>query len=435
MGTVLLARRREQRVTLEDSRPGAAAGNPPVSVKWARWAVKRICAQTVGNERKYKGNTVASSLTPRRPYSTGDLKIGTAQGKPGAYAYGALDALALPTGGFEAFPIIIAQGREPGPHLWLTASIHGDEYAGIRTIHDLLAPDLPERLRGAIIAVPALNPAGLRTGERTAYYHRKQDPNRLFPAPFRRASGDPSPETAPPLEAAYRRLFDLMDATADLLIDLHNYVIGSAPFTFRDPVYYVDERDRPAAQKLFAATDAMHHAFGFSVVNEFASPEYLKKGLHRSVSGAALNTLGIPAFTAELGGYLTVDTTIVAAATSAIRNVMRWAGMLGGAPELLSDIPIFMPGYAVRRIQHPLAPVAGIAHFLVRAGVEVQAGEVVARMRDLHGRPIGPEDGKVRTAHSGFVLGVSQGAAFFQNDPLLSMAIRDSGEMVQRYPG
>ena len=226
-----------------------------------------------------------------------------------------------------------------------------------------------------------------------------------------------------------------MGATADLLIDLHNYVIGSAPFTFRDPVYYLEERDRPNAQKLFATTDAMHHAFGFTIVNEFASPEYLKKGLHRSVSGAALNTLGIPAFTAELGGYLTVDTTIVGAATCAIRNVMRWAGMLDGPPESLSGIPIHAPGYPVRRIQHPLAPAAGIAHFLVRAGTQIQAGEVVARMRDLHGRAIGPDGGQVRTAHGGFVLGVSQGAAFFQNDPLLSMAIRDSGEMIQRYPG
>ncbi|MCC7208866.1 MAG: succinylglutamate desuccinylase/aspartoacylase family protein [Anaerolineae bacterium] len=378
---------------------------------------------------------MASSLTARRSYATSALKIGTAHGKPGAYAYGALDALALPTGGTETFPIVIAQGRQPGPTLWLTASIHGDEYAGIRTIHDLLTPDLPERLRGAVVAVPALNPAGLRTGERTAYYHRKQDPNRLFPAPFRRPGGDPLPENAPPLEIAYRRLFDQMGATADLLIDLHNYVIGSAPFTFRDPVYYLDERDRPSAQKLFGTTDAMHRAFGFTVVNEFASPEYLKRGLHRSVSGAALNTLGIPAFTAELGGYLTVDTTIVNAATSAIRNVLRWAGMLDGAPEPLVGIPVHAPGHAVRRIQHPLAPAAGIVHFLARAGMQVQAGEVVARMRDLHGRPIGPDEGQVRTAHSGFVLGVSQGAVFFQNDPLLSMAIRDSGEMVLRYPG
>jgi predicted deacylase len=375
------------------------------------------------------------TLTPRRPYATGALNIGTAHGKPGTYAYGTFDALALPTGGSEAFPIIIAQGHEPGPNLWLTASIHGDEYAGIRTIHELLSPGLPERLRGAIIAVPTLNPAGLRTGERTAYYYRKQDPNRLFPAPFRRPGGDPLSENAPPLELAYRRLFDLMNTTADLLIDLHNYVVGSAPFTFRDPVYFLDERDRSNAQKLFATTDAMHRAFGFTVVNEFATPDYLKKGLHRSVSGAALNTLGIPAFTAELGGYLTVDMNIVTAATSAIRNVMRWAGMLDGPPEPLTDIPIYMPGHAVRRIQHPLAPVAGIAHFLVRAGVQVQAGQVVARMRDLQGRAIGPDDGQVRTAHGGFVLGVSQGAAFFQNDPLLSMAIRDSGEMVQRYPG
>ena len=284
------------------------------------------------------------------------------------------------------------------------------------------------------MAVPSLNPAGLRTGERTAYYQRKQDPNRLFPAPFRRGGNDALPDGAPPLEIAYRRLFDSISATADMLIDLHNYVIGSVPFTFRDPVYFLDERDRAAAQRLYSTTDAMHRAFGFTIVNEFASPDYLKKGLHRSVSGAALNTLGIPSFTVELGGYLTVERTIVTAATAALRNVLRWAGMLEDPLEPLDGIPIFAPGHPVRRIQHPLAPAAGIAHFEVRAGDTLQTGDVVARMCDLHGRPIGPDDGQVRTLHSGFVLGLSQGAAFFHNDPLLSLAIRDFGDMLQRFP-
>ena len=77
---------------------------------------------------------MASSLTPRRPYEPGGLIVGALRGEPGGYAYGTLEALTLPTGGAETFPIIIAQGHEPGPVLWLTASIHGDEYTGIRTI-------------------------------------------------------------------------------------------------------------------------------------------------------------------------------------------------------------------------------------------------------------------------------------------------------------
>lgn len=67
-----------------------------------------------------------------------------------------------------------------GPTLWLTANIHGPELAGLPVIHRLLTADLAARLHGTLIAVPSLNPAGLRTMERLPYYSHT-DPNRLWP--------------------------------------------------------------------------------------------------------------------------------------------------------------------------------------------------------------------------------------------------------------
>ncbi len=49
------------------------------------------------------------------------LKIGTATGQPGQITYGSLEAVALPSGGSDQFPVIIAQGRDDGPVLWLKA--------------------------------------------------------------------------------------------------------------------------------------------------------------------------------------------------------------------------------------------------------------------------------------------------------------------------
>jgi predicted deacylase len=363
------------------------------------------------------------------------LVIGTARGTPGAYEYGALDALALPSGGMESFPVIIAQSQREGPVLWLTASIHGDEYTGVQVIHRLLTPELLASLRGAIVALPTLNPAGLRVGERTAYYQRRHDPNRLFPLPQRRETAGSPPEGLPPLEASYRRLFEHIQATADFLIDLHNYSIGSIPFALRDPVYYMDAGGHAAAEHLWNLTDGMLKAFGHTVVNEFASGEYLKKGLHRSVSGAALNSASIPAFTAELGGYLTVDPVLVEAAVVGIRNVMRWAGMLDTEPEPILGVPVYTPGYPIRRMQHPHAPAAGIVQFLTRAGESIRAGQPVARITDIWGRPAAPDNGLIRTAYDGLVLGLAQGAAFYQSDPLLSLAVRDTEQRIMRYPG
>ena len=85
-----------------------------------------------------------------------------------------------PAGGSDSLPVIIAQGQRDGPTFWLTTGIHGIEHAGIQVIHRLITPELLSDLCGTLVAIPALNPAWLRTHQRKAYYHAG-DPNRLFP--------------------------------------------------------------------------------------------------------------------------------------------------------------------------------------------------------------------------------------------------------------
>ncbi len=341
----------------------------------------------------------------------------------------------MPSGGTDSFPIIIAQGEQPGPVLWLTASIHGAEYTGVAVIHQLLTSDLVRQMQGTVVAVPTLNPAGLRTLDRVAYYLPGQDPNRLFPAPPPKRGSVMLDGPLSALELAYQSLFRYISDTADYLIDMHNYPIGAVPFALRDPVYYRGVRDRIAAQQLQTRVGEMLAAFGMTIINEFASADYLKKNLHRSVSGAALNTAHIPSFTAELGGYLTVDPAIVNATVSGIRNVMRWAGMLQGPAEPLTTIRPIVLGYPLRRTQHPFVPASGIVHYLVKAGDMLNMGDPVARLTDIFGRPIGDEDGLIRSELSGVVLALLHGAICYQNDALLSLAIRDDSDLVLPFPG
>ena len=361
------------------------------------------------------------------------LIVGSAQGQPGQISYGAFDAVELPSGGIDRFPVIIVQGAQPGPTLWLTAAIHGAEYTGIAVIHRLLTADLAARLHGTLVAIPTLNPAGLRTGQRSPYYLGGHDPNRMFPAPhLKNIAGSDIPASA--LELAYKRLFEVITESADYLIDLHNFSIGSLPFAFRDPVFYRDGRDRLAAQKLQETIGTLLNAFGHTIVNEFVSAEYLKKNLHRSVSGAVLNTGRIPAFTVELGGYMTVDPAIAAAAAAGVRNVMRAVGMLSDPPEVISGIRVLNPGFAMRRMMHPYAPVSGIIQYMVASGDPVAIGEPVARVTDIYGRPIGPHNGEVLCEYDGYVLGLSAGATCYQNDPLLSLLVKDDNDLVLPYP-
>ena len=110
-----------------------------------------------------------------------EIQIGTARSQPGAITYGTLDAVPLPTGGMDSFPIVIAQGKNgSSPVLWVTGNIHGAEFDGLAAIHHLLTPELVEQLTGTVIAVPTLNPAGLRLPS-VAPTTCGRDPNRFFP--------------------------------------------------------------------------------------------------------------------------------------------------------------------------------------------------------------------------------------------------------------
>ena len=358
------------------------------------------------------------------------IRIGDVSAIPGSVQYGRWDAFTFPTGHTEFLPLIVAQGAAPGPCLWLTAGIHGPEHAGPAVIYELLTPALVAALRGTIVAVPLLAPAGIRTMSRTPYHERK-NPNRLWPS-RRPASGESAPPS--PLEQAYAGLFAVIAETADFLIDYHNYTVGALSFAFQDPVLYepgVDEEAaRAAAAALVARQAAMLRAYGHTIIRDFALDDYLAQELHRSTSAAAMLLAGIPAFTAELGVGEVPDSAMIRAGVAGTRNVLRWAGMLDGDPETISGIRVVEPGYAVRRVRAPRVTQACVALFRVDSGDFVQTGDVVAELCDAWGRPLGtavaPEDG--------FVISRSKGIFFLAGDPLLSLAVRDDSPLVAPYP-
>ena len=358
------------------------------------------------------------------------IQIGTATAQPGQIVYGTIDAVPLPTGGADHFPVIIAQGYETsGPVLWLTANIHGNEYDGIGVIHDVVTPELPQILRGTVIAIPTLSPGGLRTGERSPYYLRGKDPNRLFPG-----LGETQYSNTTALEDAYARLFADIQATADLLLDLHDYGTRAIPFVFRDPVLYEHPRERTSAERLQQRVGEMLNALGLTVINEYVTEDYLKLNLHRSVSGSALNKARVPAVTIEIGGNRALNVANVRAVAAGVRNVMRWAGMLPGPRETLDGITVIRPEYEVRRMMHPRVPVACLVHPLVEPGDWVKAGQPVARITDIYGRPIGTDSGLLTSDYDGFVMGLFPGMAAYENDPFMGLAVRDAGEMVIELP-
>ena len=352
------------------------------------------------------------------------LTLGTATSIPGTIQYGRWDAFDHPTGHTEFLPVILAQGNEDGPTIWLTAGIHGPEHAGPTVLYKLLTQELVNHLRGTIVAIPALTPAGLRT---KAYvpYHVDINPNRLWPdgKPFKKKD----PEKHPPfsLERAYARLFAELTSSANYMIDLHNAWTSSLSFSFQDRVLY-----RAEAETLLAKQQEMLTAYGHTIVVEFPAEKYVEDDLHRSTSGAALLVGKIPGFTVELGTGLTPDPAIVRAAVAGTRNVLRWAGMLDGEMEPITGIPQAHPGYRARRTESVRAPQTAIFLSRVEAGDIFQTGDILGDMVDVWGRPVG----ELRAEHDGFVLGREPGIYHYEGDTVLHVAIQDEHPLVAPYP-
>ena len=172
------------------------------------------------------------------------------------------------------------QGTFAGPCFWLTAGIHGPEHGGPVVIYRLLTQELLDQLHGTIIAIPALNPIGLRTMERQPPILPK-DPNRLWPDGKPRPADDPDVDPPSPFEVVYERLFAEIVRTADFMIDYHNSWTGSLSFSFQDRILYRDDEhsaaNRAEADGLHVLQHEMLRAYGHTIVGELPADKLIRR--------------------------------------------------------------------------------------------------------------------------------------------------------------
>lgn len=349
----------------------------------------------------------------------------------------------LPTGQPETLPVIVANGHEDGPTLWVTGSIHGDEVTATAVCQDIVSDGLVDHLAGRLVILPTLNPAGLRRTTRTSYYDG-EDPNRKFPDVEYVKRGATPAETIdgprPPTQQQLlcRRLFDCFSADADALLDIHTATVGSAPFVIQDRVLYDRGlRDREAALSLADAVTELADAFGLPVVFEYPPEEYLDENLHLSTSGSALNQAGIPALTVELGSHSVVDDELRRQGVAGIYRAMEHMEMVGDAteafPKFLGPLPDPVPaprsGQHRRFVGPHVQPGAtGIVRHDVDAGDVVEPGQTIARVVDPTGNPDSARE--LSSEHNGWVLGRLPGIAGYEHTATAWLAVEDDSDPI-----
>lgn len=120
-----------------------------------------------------------ASVPPPRPerpaFELGDQAIAA-----GSLEHLELPVARLPTGTQLSLPVAVAHGVEPGPVVWVSSTIHGDELNGLAVIRSVLRQLNPRALRGTLIAVSVVNVFGIINASR--YLPDRRDLNRSFPA-------------------------------------------------------------------------------------------------------------------------------------------------------------------------------------------------------------------------------------------------------------
>jgi predicted deacylase len=262
-------------------------------------------------------------------------------------------------------PVMVLNGKGPGPVLCLTAAVHGDELNGIEVTRRVLDDLDLEELNGAVIGVPIVNIQGFYRG--TRYLPDRRDLNRYFP-------GNPRGSAA--TRTAYS-FFTEVVKHCSALIDLHTGSLNRTNL----PQVRADLRLPQVAR--------MTQAFGATVVLHSVGD---KGSLRRAASDA-----GIPSVTFEMGEPMRVQPEQVEHGAKAIETLMYSLGMTRqrrywGDPE-----PVYYASKWVR-VDH-----GGILFSDVALGERVSEGELLGVVTD----PISNQQHRIYAPISGRVLGMA----------------------------
>jgi len=320
------------------------------------------------------------------------ISVGTAVAEPGSKAFGAIEVTNQPGGAPVNIPIIIVNGVETGPVLWIDGCIHGSEPVGPLSILNLTQQLEPEDVKGTVVGVPAMNLLALEAARRGnpldpfAY-----DMNRIYP-------GKPDGRLTQRVAWAHK---EALVSAADLEISIHSG--GKECFLSSTIFYGEDDASLELAKAMGEGWPLILH-----------SP-------HPSGSPmAAMLEKGKAAITIELGGicntlpkdmWANVDKIV-----GAFKNIMRHYGMLAGEARYEGQ-------WKSGQQRAVLANRGGL--WVPERDVAFQEpmteGEVVGRIYDVHGRVLE----EISTPCDGEIFGIRTLPTVHAGEWVLFFADRD----------
>jgi predicted deacylase len=311
-----------------------------------------------------------------QPITIGDVAV-----SPGQRATVDLPVARLYTDTSLHMPVKVVHGRRPGPVLFVSAAIHGDELNGVEIIRRLLKRTVLNALRGTLLAVPIVNVHGFI--DQSRYLPDRRDLNRSFP-------GSAKGSIAARLANTFLKEVVLKSQFG---IDLHTGAIDRANLP-----QIRGNLDEPRTAELARA---------------FGAPVMVNTSLREGSLRECASKHGIPVVIYEAGEALRFDEVSIRAGIRGILQVMRALKMLPPRRGAVANHTV-----EARSTSWVRAPASGIVSGAARLGSRVREGDVLAVVSD----PLGDREDIVSAPYAGIVIGASRLPLAHEGDALFHVA-------------
>ncbi|QDT06338.1 Succinylglutamate desuccinylase / Aspartoacylase family protein [Rubripirellula lacrimiformis] len=288
-------------------------------------------------------------------------------------------------------PLRVFRGMQPGPKVFVSAALHGDELNGTGAIRTILGDDSWKLDAGTLLMIPVLNVLGFERHSR--YLPDRRDLNRCFP-------GSKDGSMASRLAKV---IFDAIVKRCDYGVDLHTAAVRRTNF----PNVRAN-LDSPESLRIA-------EAFGTGILLHGSGP---KGSLRREATKAGCVTIVV-----EGGEVWKVESSVAECMSRGIFNVLKELDMMQGEPDL-PDSQVM-----IRETKWLRAERGGFMSMHVAPGDSVQKGQAIATNSSL----LAEDQNRLETPFSGIVIGMTTLPAVQPGEPVVHVGRLANAKSVRRH--
>jgi predicted deacylase len=284
-------------------------------------------------------------------------------------------------------PIYVWRGEKPGPKVFVSAAVHGDEINGTGVIRHLIVDKPFDLAAGTLVLVPVVNIMGFERHSR--YMPDRRDLNRSFPGT---KDGSLTSRLA-------HTIFESIPKKCEYGIDLHTAAVRRTNF----PNVRADMGDQKIAD--------LARAFGTELIVSGKGPQ---GSFRRAACQSGCSTIIL-----EAGEVWKVEPAVVAYAVRGIRNCLKALRMVEGIPE--------EPEYRIEvdKTKWVRATHGGFLRFHIAPGDVIERGDPIATNTSLTGK----EQSVLTAPRGGVVLGMTTLPSVSPGDPVCHIAYSTRGAL------